>query len=185
MTAGAARVVETDGAFRLRAITRNPESDKARALAALGADRGVADEVEVTSRKAGSAAEEGVKWTSDGQGEFTVEVQSKAEHGTTVRIKLKEDAGEFLDAVRHAGADPAATSGKNSSRLSAVTPHSPNSLTPGVSMTAPPLSRSSRSNRLPAAPPITSPSPAALNPDIARLEDRSRTARIALAAAAM
>jgi molecular chaperone HtpG len=57
----------------------------------------------VLTRRAGLPAEEGVKWTSDGQGEFTVEPLTRAERGTTVRIKLKEDAGEFLDAHRIKG----------------------------------------------------------------------------------
>lgn len=63
----------------------------------------VGDSVEVLTRRAGAAPEEGVRWTSDGQGEFTVEPYTKPERGTTVRIRLKEDAGEFLEPFRIRG----------------------------------------------------------------------------------
>ena len=56
----------------------------------------VADKVEVLSRRAGASPEEGARWASDGQGEFTVEPFAKPEPGTTVRLRLKEDADEFL-----------------------------------------------------------------------------------------
>src|SRR5690606_32456263 len=60
----------------------------------------VGDSVEVLTRRAGTAPAEGVRWASDGQGEFTVEPCSRPERGTSVRITLKEDAGEFLEAHR-------------------------------------------------------------------------------------
>jgi molecular chaperone HtpG len=60
----------------------------------------VADQVEVLSRRAGLPAEEGVRWVSDGQGEFTVEPHLREARGTTVRLTLKEDAAEFLDRFR-------------------------------------------------------------------------------------
>src|SRR5690606_3935743 len=60
----------------------------------------VADDVEVLTRRAGSEPESGVRWTSDGQGEFTVEQVQKPEPGTTVKVKLKADAGEFLEPHR-------------------------------------------------------------------------------------
>lgn len=63
----------------------------------------VADQVEVLSRRAGLTAEQGVRWASDGQGEFTVEPCTKAERGTTVRLTLKEDAAEFLERYRIEG----------------------------------------------------------------------------------
>ncbi len=56
----------------------------------------VADKVVVLSRPAGSSAD-GVRWESDGQGEFTVEPVEKATRGTEVILHLKEDAKEFLD----------------------------------------------------------------------------------------
>ena len=60
----------------------------------------VADEVEVFSRKAGLAADAGVRWASRADGEFTVETVGRAERGTSVVLHLKDDAREFLDAFR-------------------------------------------------------------------------------------
>ena len=56
----------------------------------------VADRVTVVSRPAGAAASEGVKWESDGQGQFTVEPQEKPTRGTDVTLHLRDDAKEFL-----------------------------------------------------------------------------------------
>ncbi|MCC4308497.1 molecular chaperone HtpG [Alcanivorax marinus] len=58
----------------------------------------VADRVEVFSRRAGEPAEQGVRWESDGQGEFTVETVTREQRGTAVVLHLREDAREFLDA---------------------------------------------------------------------------------------
>jgi molecular chaperone HtpG len=56
-----------------------------------------ADRVTVLSRPAGANTEgEGVKWESDGQGEFTVEAHHKPARGTDVILHLREDAKEFL-----------------------------------------------------------------------------------------
>ena len=60
----------------------------------------VADRVEVLSRKAGQPAASGVRWTSEGTGEFTVEDIERAGRGTSVVLHLKEDAIEFADAFR-------------------------------------------------------------------------------------
>ncbi len=60
----------------------------------------VAEEVEVTSRRAGLPAEQGVRWVSDGRGEYTVETCTCAERGTAVRLKLREDAAEFCEPLR-------------------------------------------------------------------------------------
>jgi molecular chaperone HtpG len=60
----------------------------------------VADEVTVTSRRADRGPEEGVSWVSDGQGEYRVSSAERAERGTTVQLKLKADAVEFLDPER-------------------------------------------------------------------------------------
>jgi molecular chaperone HtpG len=54
----------------------------------------VADRVTVISRHAGDKSN-GVKWESDGQGEFTVEPAEKEERGTDVILHLREDAKEF------------------------------------------------------------------------------------------
>jgi molecular chaperone HtpG len=56
----------------------------------------VADTVTVVSRTAGKP-EDGVRWVSDGQGEFTVEPAVKPARGTDVTLHLKDDALEFLD----------------------------------------------------------------------------------------
>lgn len=60
----------------------------------------VADEVTVTSRKAGLPAAEGIQWRSDGKGEYSVESIERPERGTTVTLRLKDGAKEFLDADR-------------------------------------------------------------------------------------
>lgn len=62
----------------------------------------VADEVEVSSRRAGAPPDQAVSWRSDGRGEFSVAVTTKPERGTTVTLKLKDDASEFLDSARAA-----------------------------------------------------------------------------------
>jgi molecular chaperone HtpG len=56
----------------------------------------VADRVTVISRMPGSP-KDGVKWESDGQGEFTVEDVEKPTRGTDVILHLKEDAKEYLE----------------------------------------------------------------------------------------
>lgn len=58
----------------------------------------VADKVTVETRKAD--AEEGVRWVSDGSGEFTVESIEKEQRGTAIMLHLKEDAVEFADGWR-------------------------------------------------------------------------------------
>jgi molecular chaperone HtpG len=57
----------------------------------------VADRVEVLSRKAGAPAEEGVRWESSGEGEFTVETVTRAQRGTSVILHLKSGARDFAD----------------------------------------------------------------------------------------
>jgi len=56
----------------------------------------VADKVTVISREAGDP-KNGVRWESDGQGEFTVETVEKPQRGTDVTLHLKESEKEFLD----------------------------------------------------------------------------------------
>ncbi len=58
----------------------------------------IADKVEVTSRRAGEDA--AWRWTSDGNGEFTIGEAEKASRGTEIRIFLKKDALEFLEPAR-------------------------------------------------------------------------------------
>jgi molecular chaperone HtpG len=56
----------------------------------------VADKVTVLSRPAGDPGR-GVRWESDGQGEFTVESIDKPTRGTDVILHLKKEEREFLE----------------------------------------------------------------------------------------
>ena len=58
----------------------------------------VADKITVESRRAGLPAAQGVRWVSDGTGEFDVSDIERAERGTSVTLHLKEDASEYLNA---------------------------------------------------------------------------------------
>ncbi|HLO93102.1 MAG TPA: molecular chaperone HtpG [Burkholderiaceae bacterium] len=60
----------------------------------------VADRITVESRRAGLKAEEGVRWSSEGTGEFEVETISKAGRGTDVILHLREGEEEFLKTWR-------------------------------------------------------------------------------------
>src|ERR1700754_227438 len=56
----------------------------------------VADKVTVITRRAGEPTEAGVRWESDGKGEYTLEDMNVTERGTTVVLHLKADEDEFL-----------------------------------------------------------------------------------------
>ncbi len=56
----------------------------------------VADKVSVLTRRADAPAGEGVKWESDGKGEYALEPVELAERGTAVILHLKADEDEFL-----------------------------------------------------------------------------------------
>jgi len=58
----------------------------------------VADRITVESRRAGSPAGEGVRWTSGGTGDFEVETIERAARGSSVILHLREDASEYLSA---------------------------------------------------------------------------------------
>jgi molecular chaperone HtpG len=60
----------------------------------------VADRVVVETRRAGLGAGEGVRWESDGQGEFTVEAAEIEGRGTRVTLHLKDGESEFAEAMR-------------------------------------------------------------------------------------
>ena len=70
----------------------------------------VADKVTLVTRRAGLAAEQGVRWESDGGGEYSLEAVVKAERGTEVTLHLRKGEGnsgdgkkgedEFLDGTR-------------------------------------------------------------------------------------
>ncbi|MDO6447078.1 molecular chaperone HtpG [Colwellia sp. 1_MG-2023] len=57
----------------------------------------VADHVTVRSRAAGVPANEGVEWTSAGEGEFTTAKIEKANRGTDIILHLKEEESEYAD----------------------------------------------------------------------------------------
>ena len=60
----------------------------------------VADEVVLTTRKAGTPVSEATKWISQGEGEFTLETVEKTSKGTEIVLHLKEDMSEFLEEAR-------------------------------------------------------------------------------------
>ena len=60
----------------------------------------VADKVTVETRRAGLEADAGVRWESDGQGEFTVETIDRNERGTRVTLHLKAEEKEFAEPYR-------------------------------------------------------------------------------------
>jgi len=60
----------------------------------------IADKVILTTRRAGLGAEHGVRWESDGAGDYTLETVEKAGRGTEVVLHLREGEDEFLDGWR-------------------------------------------------------------------------------------
>ncbi|MDZ7840198.1 MAG: molecular chaperone HtpG [Gammaproteobacteria bacterium] len=60
----------------------------------------VGDRVTLTSRKAGAGPGEGVRWESDGDGQFTLETVDGAPRGTEIVISLKDDCKEYADGHR-------------------------------------------------------------------------------------
>jgi len=60
----------------------------------------VADRVTLVTRRAGSTAEHGVRWESDGGGEFSLETVNRPERGTEVTLHLRDGEDEFADGTR-------------------------------------------------------------------------------------
>ena len=58
----------------------------------------VADRITVESRRAGLKAEEGVRWSSEGTGDFEVEAINKPARGTDIILHLREGEDEYLTA---------------------------------------------------------------------------------------
>ena len=58
----------------------------------------VADRMTVETRRAGAAASEGVRWSSEGTGDFEVETIERAQRGTDVILHLRDGEEEFLSA---------------------------------------------------------------------------------------
>jgi len=57
----------------------------------------VADKVTVTTRRAGESIDQGVRWESDGGGEFAIEMIERAERGTQIVLHLREGQDDLLD----------------------------------------------------------------------------------------
>jgi len=57
----------------------------------------VADRITVETRRAGAAADHGVRWTSEGTGDFEVETITRPQRGTAVILHLREGEDEFLN----------------------------------------------------------------------------------------
>jgi molecular chaperone HtpG len=57
----------------------------------------VADSVTLTTRKAGTDTSEGVRWESEGKGDFTIEPANVDKRGTQIVLHMREDADEFLN----------------------------------------------------------------------------------------
>lgn len=60
----------------------------------------VADRVTVTTRRAGLSAEHGVRWESDGQGEYSLETIEKPSRGTEIVLHLREGEDDLLNGYR-------------------------------------------------------------------------------------
>ena len=58
----------------------------------------VADRISVESRRAGLAPEMGVRWSSEGAGDFEVETITRPTRGTSVTLHLRAGEEEFLSA---------------------------------------------------------------------------------------
>jgi molecular chaperone HtpG len=60
----------------------------------------VAERVTLVTRRAGLSAEQGVRWESDGAGEYTLETVEKTTRGTDVILHLREGEDELLNGNR-------------------------------------------------------------------------------------
>ena len=60
----------------------------------------VATKVTLMTRRAGAAAADGVRWESEGAGEFTIEPVEKAVRGTEITLHLREGEDDFLSGSR-------------------------------------------------------------------------------------
>jgi molecular chaperone HtpG len=60
----------------------------------------VAKQVDVFTRAAGTPVSEGVLWSSEGEGEFSIETLDKASRGTQIVLHLKDGEEEFADGSR-------------------------------------------------------------------------------------
>ena len=63
----------------------------------------VADEVVLTTRRAGDDKENGTIWTSKGEGEYSLETATVTDFGTKITLHIKDEEKEFLDDYRLRG----------------------------------------------------------------------------------
>ena len=59
----------------------------------------VADRVTVLTRRAGENADQGVRWESDGGGEFSIEMVDNAVRGTEITLHLRDGQDDLLEAT--------------------------------------------------------------------------------------
>jgi molecular chaperone HtpG len=60
----------------------------------------VAERVELTTRRAGLAPGEAVRWSSDGRGQYTLEAAERSTRGTTVVLHLRDGDRDLLSGYR-------------------------------------------------------------------------------------
>jgi molecular chaperone HtpG len=60
----------------------------------------VAERVELTTRRAGLAPDQAVRWSSDGRGQYTLEAAERPTRGTTVVLHLRDDDRDLLSGYR-------------------------------------------------------------------------------------
>jgi molecular chaperone HtpG len=60
----------------------------------------VSDQVTLTTRRAGLPATDGVRWESDGRGEYALEAVERAERGTEIVLHLREGEDDLLTGYR-------------------------------------------------------------------------------------
>jgi molecular chaperone HtpG len=60
----------------------------------------VADRVTVTTRRAGQPPEDGARWESDGQGEYTVQGVLRKKRGTEIVLHLRDEHKDYLNGWR-------------------------------------------------------------------------------------
>ncbi len=63
----------------------------------------VADKVTVETRRAGLAAEHGVRWESEAAGDYTLETIERAARGTTITLHLREGEDDLLESWKLKG----------------------------------------------------------------------------------
>jgi molecular chaperone HtpG len=60
----------------------------------------VADKVTLVTRRAGMGAEHGVRWESDGEGDYTLETVARERRGTEVTLHLRDSEDDLLSGAR-------------------------------------------------------------------------------------